>query len=109
MAAAVEKVILKPVVALRSVEEATDDARGVQGGAGVKGAPPFLPKFKFVKNFGVADTLKFPDGTSFQFRRISRNTGGFASNSFVETNDEKLAENLRAASKNRAWGIVQIR
>ena len=111
MSAVAEKQILKPVAALRSVEEATGDAEGTDGGAGDKGAPPApaKPKFKFVKNFGVADRIKFKDGTSFQFRLIGRNTGGYAPNSFVETDDVKLADNLRAASQNPAWGIKQIR
>src|SRR5580704_12324681 len=100
---AVEKVILKPAAALKAVNG--DNAKVNHGGEGSKGSPPVLPKYKFVKNFGVADVIKFPDKTTFQFRKISRNTGGFQHNSFVETNDEKLAENLRAASKNAALGI----
>lgn len=104
---AVEKVILKPSAALKAVNG--DNAKGDNGGAGSKGAPPVLPKYKFVKNFGVADVIKFKDDTTFQFRKISRNTGGFQSNSFVETNDEKLAENLLAASENPSLGIVQVR
>jgi hypothetical protein len=108
---ATEKVILKPAVALRVVGQTADDAKGNNGGAGSKGAPPNpqKKKFQFVKNFGVADKFKFEDGTGFQFRLITRNTGGYQPNSFVETDDEKLADNLRAASKNKAHGIVQIR
>lgn len=100
-----EKQILKPAAAIK----AADDAKGITGAVGSKGAAPTLSKFKFVKNFGVADLIKFADGTTFKFRLIDRNTGGFQPNSFVETDDEKLASNLHAASKNRALGIVQIR
>jgi hypothetical protein len=104
-----EKVILKPAVALKSVVEAADDAKENHGGAGSKGAPPTPPKFKFVKNFGVADVIKFADGTKFQFRMIRRNTGGYQPNSFAVTDDEKLAGNLREASKNKALGIVEVK
>jgi hypothetical protein len=108
--ASVEKEILTPAVALRRVTNTAEDAKENQGVAGSKGATPTTPpKYYFVKNFGVMDKLSFPDGTKFQFRLIERNTGGYASQSFVETNDEKLASNLRAASKNRALGIMQIR
>ena len=105
---AAEKEILPPAVALRRVEEAAGDARG-NGGAGSKGAPPSL-KFHFVKLFGVADVLKFADGTTYSFRKILRNNNqGFARNSFVKTDDEKLTANLREAAKNKAWGIVEIK
>lgn len=105
-----EKEILKPAAALKKVgETAAEDAKGTDGSARSKGALPVPPKYKFVKNFGVANVLRFEDGTTFQFRKIERNTGGFQSNSFVETNDEKLAENLRAASKNKALGVMQVR
>lgn len=105
-----EKEILKPAVALKKVGEAAEDAKGTNGGTREKGVPPILlKKYKFVKNFGVSDVLKFEDGSTFQFRKISRNTGGYQSNSFVETDDEKLASNLRAASANKATGIVQVR
>lgn len=101
-----EKEILKPAVALLKVAE---DAKEIEGGAGSKGAPPvLLKKWKFVKNFGVANVIRFEDKSSFQFRKINRNTGGYQSNSFVETSDEKLANNLRAASKNKALGIAEV-
>ena len=80
------------------------------GGVGGKGTPPPLPKFHFVKLFGVADEIKFKDGTKFKFRLIERNNGaGYASNSFLKTDDEKLAENLRSAAINKALGIAEIK
>jgi hypothetical protein len=106
------KEILAPAVALKRIGNHAEDAKDVGAGAGCEGAPTQSPtqlKFSFAKNFGVMDKIRFEDGTSFQFRLIERNTGGYASNSFLDTNDEKLANNLRAASKNKALGIVQVR
>lgn len=103
----VEKVVVKSAAAL---DGAGKDAKEIVGGAGSKGAPPAPLKFHFVKNFGVADVLKFTDGTKFSFRRIQRNKGGgYAPNSFLKTDDEKLAANLREAAKNPARGIVEIK
>jgi hypothetical protein len=102
----VEKEILKPSAALE--QAANGDAKG-NGGAGSKGAPP-VPKFQFVKLFGVGDVVKFEDGTKFQFRLIERNKGGgYQPNSFLKTDDEKLAKNLREAAKNPALGIKELK
>jgi hypothetical protein len=109
-APAVEKQIMAPAVALAQAGiTAVVDARGDNGGARSKGAPPASAKFHFVKNFGVGDVFKFKDGTTFKFRLISRNNNRvFAPNSFLKTDDEKLAANLREMAKNPAWGIVEI-
>ena len=101
----VEKEILRPAEALRVTAEAKENRDGARG----EGALPTPPRFKFVKNFGVGDVLRFEDGTTFSFRKIQRNTGGYASNSFVITDDEKLAQNLREASRNKALGIVEVK
>jgi len=105
-----EKQILAPAAALAQAGiTAVADAKGVNGGARGKGAPPSLGKFHFVKLFGVADVLRFEDGTKFKFRLISRNGNqGYAPNSFLKTDDEKLAANLREAAKNKSRGIVEI-
>lgn len=106
---AVEKEVLRSSAALERVA-VTGDAKGIAGGVGVKGTPPVPPKFHFVKLFGVADVLRFKDGTKFTFRLIERNNGGgYAPNSFLKTDDEKLSENLREAAKNKALGIVEIK
>jgi len=106
-----EKEILTPAAALRRVLGTAEDAKENKGGVGQKGTPPTTPpKFQFVKLFGVVDVIKFADGTRFQFRLIRRNNdAGYAPNSFLKTDDEKLAANLRASSKNKAWGIVEIK
>jgi hypothetical protein len=105
-----EKEILSPSAALNRVAN-TGDAKGTVSGAGSKGAP-LTPQFKFhfVKLFGVGDQIKFEDGTTFKFRLIERNNGaGYAPNSFVKTNDEMLADNLREAARNKALGIREIK
>ena len=105
---AAEKEVLVPAAALRRADETADE--GADGGARSKGVPPTPPKFHFVKLFGVADVIKFADGTKFSFRLIQRNNNaGYAPNSFVKTDDEKPAANLREASKNKALGIVEIK
>ncbi len=76
-----------------------------------KAAEPAKPvtKWKFVKNFGVADVLTFKDGTDFQFRAIQRNDGfGYMTNSFVVTEDKILADNLREFAKNRHSGVIEV-
>lgn len=103
-----EKEILTPSAALRRVE----GLEKILDDAGNKGASPktseVKPKWKFVKCFGVANTLRFRDGSRFQFRLIKRNDGsGYESSSFVATDDEKLANNLREAAKNPATGVVE--
>jgi hypothetical protein len=110
MVSAVEKEIMAPAVALAQAGiTAVANARGNVAGARSQGAPATPAKFHFVKNFGVGDVFKFKDGTTFKFRLISRNNNrGYAPNSFLKTDDEKLAENLREVAKNTAWGIVEI-
>jgi hypothetical protein len=109
-ATAVERQILAPSAALAQAGiTAVVDAKGDNGGARSKGAPPAPFKFHFVKLFGVADVIRFEDGSKFKFRLISRNGNkGYAPNSFLKTNDEKLAANLREAAKNKSRGIVEI-
>ena len=110
MAQVAERQILAPAAALAQAGiTAVLDAKGDNGGARGKGAPPAPFKFHFVKLFGVADVIRFEDGSKFKFRLISRNGNkGYAPNSFLKTDDEKLAENLRVAAKNKSRGIVEI-
>jgi hypothetical protein len=105
----VEKQIVSPGEALKGPTPAGETAKEITGGVGTEGTPPVtVPTFEFVKNFGVADVIVFADKTTFSFRIIERNSGGYAPNSFVKTTDAKLAANLREAAKNSALGIVEI-
>jgi hypothetical protein len=73
--------------------------------------PAAAPKqWKFVKLFGVADVIRMPDGSKFQFRAILRNDGdGYLTNSFVITEDEKFANGLRkVAGRIPALGIKEV-
>ncbi len=71
--------------------------------------PPKAKKWKFIKNYGVAQELKFKDGSSFTFRLIERNDGsGYMTNSFVVTEDETLAKNLRELGKNPHSAVVEV-
>ena len=98
------KEIVKAPLAVHNVAIAT--AKGdVDEGASGKGAP----KFKFQKNFCPSEEIKFPDGTSFTFRLIELNTGGYSPMSRMETVDEKLANNLREAAKNPCSGIQELK
>jgi hypothetical protein len=68
------------------------------------------PRFRFVKQHGVAQKLRFKDGTEFSFRRIKLNDGsGIAPSSEVVTEDATLAKNLRALAKTGDYGIVEIK
>lgn len=77
----------------------------VNTGASGKG----VPVFRFQKNFCPAEQIKFSDGTSYTFRLIELNTGGYSPMSRMETTDEKLANNLREAAKNPCSGIQEIK
>lgn len=116
---AVEKAGRKAPPAPGARVDAPDAVERLLEGVGNQGSPSVLPPvvqqaaqpvkvWKFVKNFGPADLVKFPDGTNFSFRLIKLNDGsGYAQNSYVTTSDIALANNLRAASKNPALGIVE--
>lgn len=117
MANAPEKSVVTPRVAVRV-------AAGMGSTASIHGAPASViasqanasaapassvPSWKFAKVFGVADVLVFADKTTFQFRKIERNDGnGFLPNSIVVTTDEVLANNLRAATKIRESGVMEL-
>lgn len=56
--------------------------------------------WRFAKLMGVAEVIRFKDGSTFQFRLIKRNNApGYSPTSSVETSDKALAENLREAAK----------
>lgn len=76
--------------------------------AGEKPVPP-KARWRFVKNFGPADVIRFRDGSTFQFRLIKRNDGsGYQAGSQVDTDNEGLARKLREAAKNSALGLVEV-
>lgn len=102
------KEVVKAPVALQNVAVATAKGVVAANGAGEKGAPSAAKSWKFVKYFCPAETLLFPDGTTFKFRLIELNTGGYSSMSNLETTDEKLANNLREAAKNPCSGVKEI-
>lgn len=108
-----EKQVLKPDEALQKVnagpvtdpvsEQPTTEAPEVK-------PTSKKPRWKFVKRFGVADKLVFPDGSEFKFRLIRLNDGsGYCSSSEVITEDEKLAENLREIAKTPETGVVEVK
>jgi hypothetical protein len=73
---------------------------------------PVLPKtrWRFAKLFGPTDHIKFRDGSSFQFRLIKRSDGnGYLPGSRLDTDNTDLAGKLRAAAKNPALGIVEVK
>lgn len=66
-------------------------------------------RYRFVKNFGPADVIRFRDGSKFRFRLIKRNDGsGYLPGAQVDTDDESLAQKLREAAKNPALGLVEV-
>jgi hypothetical protein len=100
--AAPSKTVVKPAEALKQVE--TPLAAPV--------VAPVQPvaRWKFVKQFGVGDYIKLANGSRFQFKLIKLNDGsGYASSSELVTTDEGLADSLRAAAKNPALGVVEVK
>ena len=67
-------------------------------------------RWKFLKMFGAADRVRFPDGTWFEFplKQSNEPGAGYLKDSEIETDDERVAKKLREASKNPAWGIVEV-
>ncbi len=83
--------------------------RASEPGSAPKVKPARKARWRFVKNFGVADAIRFWDGTTFKFRPIRRNDGGgYLPGSQVDTDDENLARRLRAAASNPALGLVEV-
>jgi hypothetical protein len=71
---------------------------------------PVKKKWKFIKLHGVAQELRFKDGSSFKFRLIKLNDGsGYATTSVVETEDKTLADNLKALEKTGDYGVKEIK
>lgn len=107
-----EKQVLPPALAQKRVATPPAPAEGaatppVEGAATEPTTP--AKQWKFVKNFGVADVLSFPDGTSYTFpQRVRNNDFGLHTNSYLVTSDEKLANNLREFSKNPYSGVVEV-
>jgi hypothetical protein len=96
----VEKAVVTAAEALRLVNEP---------GAGPMPAP-VKRRWKFVKNFGAAEAVRFPDGTEFRFRLIQSNIlgEGFSPGSTMETDDESLALKLREAARSPQSGLVEV-
>lgn len=72
-------------------------------------APP-LPKkkvFKFVKTMTPAQKLTLRSGEQITFRIPRTNTGGYASAGSFETEDEKMANHIRALAKNGSLYIFE--
>jgi hypothetical protein len=96
----VEKVIVTTAEALRLVNDPS------------AGPPPAraTERWKFVKNFGAAEAVKFRDGSEYRFRLIRSNGPGegYLPGSQMETDDEGLAQKLREAMENPATGLVEI-
>jgi hypothetical protein len=66
------------------------------------------PPWKFIKQFGVNDNIRFADGTNYRFPWVRLADGsGFCSSSEVTTSDKVLADNLREAAKTPSMGIVE--
>jgi hypothetical protein len=99
------KEVVKAPQALQSVAVATAKGISDADGAGSKGAPSAS---KFVKYFCPLELIRFADGTSFQFRLIELNTGGYSPSSHFETGDVDLANKLREAAKNPCLGLKEI-
>jgi hypothetical protein len=95
------KTVVKAAEALKQVETVP-----------VAPVAPVQPvaQWKFVKQFGVGDYIKLANGSRFQFKLIKLNDGsGYASSSELVTTDEGLADSLRAAAKNPALGVVEVK
>jgi hypothetical protein len=105
-----EREVLPPALAQRKAAGPQTESVTPPYPAAESSAPaPVAQRWKFVKNFGVADVFKFKDGTSFTFRQINRNTDfGIHPNSFIVTSDEKLAGNLRELAQNPHTGVVEV-
>jgi hypothetical protein len=69
---------------------------------------PGVPRWTFVKQHGVAEMLRFKDGSKFQFRRIETNDRQVLGTSHVTTTDIKLANNLRSLAKTGNFGVVEV-
>lgn len=102
------KPVVRPEVARAVVELSVESPAPPAPVVEEKVAPK--PCWKFVKLFGVGETLIFRDGSKFKFRFVRQNDKrGFAPTSEVVTEDEKLAKNLRAAAKAGTHGVVEVK
>jgi len=92
-----------------SQAEALRRASLAKAQTGGKPAPP-KARWKFVKNFGAAEVIRFRDGSTFQFRLVRRNDGsGYQPSAQVETGDKILAQKLREAAKAPGLGLVEVK